>query len=192
LFSTYVGALAPALAQTDGIPREALNELIDTADKVCTPGTLPNGQAPLSSSTQVDVSSQLNDLSQKLTIAGATVTADLTSENYQGILRDQIAATSNNNAQCKIEVLKSLLSRLPAKPSPEQNFSVTRQSGWRGGGYNQGAWCNDLIAILKGEHPQGRFQVAASSEQNESRCAPFKCPQYNYSCTVQVTTPSRN
>ena len=111
----------------------------------------------------------------------------------QGVLREQLAATLSNNAECKIEVFRSLSTLLLSRPAPSRTFSVTRESGWRGGGYNPGAWCNDLVSILRGEHPQGQFQVTASSERSESPwCAPFNCPQYNYSCTVQVTTQGEN
>jgi S1-C subfamily serine protease len=67
-------------------------------------------------------------------------------------------------------------------------FEVTRDSGWRGGGYNQTSWCNDVIAALRGEHPQGIFAVTRQGERSESKCAPFNCPQYLYTCEVEVKT----
>lgn len=182
-------AASAALAQTDDTARQTLNLMIDTAEKICNTG-VPAAQA--SGATQPDVLPQLEDLSRKLGDAGVSGTGNLTSEEYAGVLRQQLAASANNNVQCKIEVLRTLASSLSQKTAPQRTFSVTRESGWRGGGYSPNAWCTDLISILKGEHPQGQFKIIASGEQHESRCSPFNCPQYNYSCTVQVTAPGGN
>jgi hypothetical protein len=67
-----------------------------------------------------------------------------------------------------------------------RTFEVTRESSWMGGGYDQGKWCNDAISVLRGEHPNAQFSVVGSSENSESRCAPFNCPQYRSRCTVRV------
>ncbi len=69
-----------------------------------------------------------------------------------------------------------------------RTFEVGRWSNWMGGGYSQASWCNDVISSLRGEHPEGQFEVVASSEQSESRCPPFNCPQYKYYCRVRVNT----
>jgi hypothetical protein len=69
-----------------------------------------------------------------------------------------------------------------------REFDVSRDSGWRGGGYDPTRWCNDVISALRGEHPQGTFTVVRSGQQSESKCKPFNCPQYNYTCTVHVDT----
>jgi predicted acylesterase/phospholipase RssA len=68
----------------------------------------------------------------------------------------------------------------------EREFDVTRESGWRGGGYDQPRWCGDLVAMLKGEYPGAEVAVLRSSENKKNTCAPFICPQYNYSCTAHV------
>jgi hypothetical protein len=71
-----------------------------------------------------------------------------------------------------------------------REFDVTRDSGWRGGGYDQGRWCSDVIAILRGEFPAvgSTFDIVSHDEREESKCRPFNCPQYNYVCTVHVKT----
>lgn len=70
------------------------------------------------------------------------------------------------------------------------DINVQRESGWRGGGYDSGRWCQDVILTLRGEHPAegSLFDVVRSSERSESKCKPFNCPQYNYTCTVRVRT----
>lgn len=69
-----------------------------------------------------------------------------------------------------------------------RTFNVDRNSSWMGGGYDQGKWCNDVIASLRGEHPQGSFEIVGHSERSENKCPPFNCPQYMYFCTVKVST----
>lgn len=63
---------------------------------------------------------------------------------------------------------------------------LTRESGWRGGGFSQPGWCNQLTSMLKGDHPGSVLKVKSSSEQSRSTCPPFNCPQYNYTCTIEV------
>lgn len=69
-----------------------------------------------------------------------------------------------------------------------REFDDYRESGWRGGGYDPDRWCNDVIAILRGQHPEGEFAVVSKGERSESKCSAFNCPQYNYHCTVRVKT----
>lgn len=67
-----------------------------------------------------------------------------------------------------------------------KEFDVTRESGWRGGGFDQPRWCGDLVAMLKGEYVGAEIAVLRSSEDKKNTCSPFICPQYNYSCTAHV------
>jgi hypothetical protein len=67
-----------------------------------------------------------------------------------------------------------------------RTLAVTRESPEMGGGHNQGEWCNTLIGTLRGEFPGSAFTRVTSSEHTNNHCSPFNCPQYVYSCTVQV------
>jgi hypothetical protein len=69
-----------------------------------------------------------------------------------------------------------------------REFDVTRDSGWRGGGYDPARWCNDVLGELRGQFPSGNFKIIGKSERSESKCAPFNCPQYLYTCIVRVQT----
>jgi hypothetical protein len=188
-----MNVLPPAVAQSDDSDKVLQNVklIFDTANKICNIGASSTGQIT-SSSAQTDIRPQLEELSRKLADLKISRTDNLTSEQYLSVLRDQLAASANNNVQCSVEVTRSLLSSLTQRPAAQRTFAVTRESGWRGGGYNSDAWCRDLISILKGEHPHGQFQITGSAERSESRCSPFNCPQYNYTCTVQVTTSDQN
>jgi hypothetical protein len=114
-----------------------------------------------------------------------------------------IAKIEKFTYQDYMQCLSSLVAALTPPPPPgpkacrdpshgleryQREFDVSRDSGWRGGGYDPGKWCNDVISGLRGEHPQGAFSVVSSGENSESKCLPFNCPQYNYSCTVHVKT----
>jgi hypothetical protein len=69
-----------------------------------------------------------------------------------------------------------------------REFDISRPSAEMSGGHNQSEWCNNLIASLRGEHPDGEFTPTSSSESSRSGCAPFNCPLYTYQCTVHVKT----
>jgi len=68
----------------------------------------------------------------------------------------------------------------------QRTLQVSRTSREMGGGYNQPAWCRDVVGSLAGEYPGGSFSVAGSSESSRNHCPPFNCPQYTYTCVVQV------
>jgi hypothetical protein len=94
--------------------------------------------------------------------------------------------------------LAEILSRPPINPPKvcrisangvegfRREFDVPRESSEMSGGHSQREWCNNLMAILRGEYPGGEFNAIASSERSRSGCAPFNCPLYTYSCTVHV------
>lgn len=67
-----------------------------------------------------------------------------------------------------------------------RELDVSRDSGWRGGGYDPTRWCNDMISTLRGDYPQGVFNVVSKSEDTKNTCSPFNCPQYIYKCTVHI------
>ena len=69
-----------------------------------------------------------------------------------------------------------------------RTFAVERSSPWTGGGFDRLRWCNQVIGELRGQHPDGMFEVISTSERSESKCAPFNCPQYLYTCNVRVQT----
>lgn len=69
----------------------------------------------------------------------------------------------------------------------QRTFPASRDSNWMGGGFNQGAWCNQVIAELSRANPDGAFRIMAQSEDSHTTCAPLNCPQYQYHCTVEVS-----
>lgn len=68
----------------------------------------------------------------------------------------------------------------------QRTFVVTRRSGEMGGGYSQPWWCGEATEKLRGEYPGADIQKVSSSESTRNHCPPFNCPQYTYSCTLNV------
>lgn len=104
--------------------------------------------------------------------------------------------SGNNNTQ--ISGSNNVVNQVPApKPCRDRSHgveryqhvaSISRTSNEMGGGFNQVAWCNQVIADLRSQNPDGAFEVESSSERSRSTCAPFNCPQYQYTCTVRAST----
>jgi len=68
----------------------------------------------------------------------------------------------------------------------QRSTVVARTSGWRRGGYNPDAWCNDVKAIAIQTLNAGAIhdtKVVAKSEEKRKR---FGEAQYNYHCSVQI------
>lgn len=79
--------------------------------------------------------------------------------------------------------------RLPQNGIERWGFetTVTRNSNWRGGGGSQPGYCAELQAQLRQEYPDAEeIETRDSSEDIRDNCSPFRCIQYQYSCTVTV------
>ncbi len=99
-----------ALADTFGNQQRALALITDTADHICSV-VHERGEAS-SSKTQGEVHAQLNGLAARLADAGVNVSGNISNGRYEGVLRDQLADTLKNNAECKLKVFESLQARL--------------------------------------------------------------------------------
>ena len=98
------------------------------------------------------------------------------------------AMTGDNNVQ--ISGSNIVVNPPPQeKPCPDKShgverfartFVAERTSNWMGGGYSQDPWCNDVINMLRAQHPDGEFKVIAKLEKGETKCAHLNCPQYQY------------
>lgn len=72
--------------------------------------------------------------------------------------------------------------------SYQRAFNVDRTSPWMGGGFSQDPWCNQVIRELRGQYPEGKFEVLSKSETSHTTCTPLNCPEYQYFCSVRVST----
>jgi hypothetical protein len=67
-----------------------------------------------------------------------------------------------------------------------RTFNVNKDSPWMGGGFDPTRWCDQAIAQLARENPDGAFAVVGKSENKRGTCQPFNCPQYQYHCAITV------
>ena len=70
----------------------------------------------------------------------------------------------------------------------QRQFDDTRTSAWMKGGHTQKEWCDQVVALLEKQHPEGHVLVKASSESSRDDCPPLRCIVYQYVCTVTVQT----
>jgi hypothetical protein len=190
----YIGSSLAAYGQSNNT--DALKAISDTADRVC--GIVGASGESQSSKVSGEINAELAGLLKKLSEFGVKGTGSFESSNYTGVLQGDLASVLANQRDCKLKIFASLVDKfivpIDVKPPKtcrvlegyRRELDVTRESGWRGGGYDPTRWCNDLIAILAGENPQGNFAILNKSESQKNTCAPFNCPQYNYLCTVHV------
>lgn len=57
---------------------------------------------------------------------------------------------------------------------------VSRWGGWRGGGYNRTAHCNDYLTNLRVSYPNSEFEFVGDNEQSRERS--FRHFEYRYFC----------
>jgi hypothetical protein len=69
--------------------------------------------------------------------------------------------------------------------SYRQTIIVTGQSGWRGGGYNQNAYCQDVMRA-KEMSIGGTINWSDQHSSESSRKDLLGHAEYNYSCTIQA------
>ena len=131
-------------------------------------------------------------------VISAKLEGAISKETWEGI--EQIRETQPDRLKCVTQVLGILTPSMQAAASKkcrnkshgvekyQRVFEVDRNSHWMGGGFDPTKWCNQAIQGLRGEHPEGKFEVVRKSERSESECKPFNCPQYMYFCTIRVHT----
>jgi hypothetical protein len=108
----FVAALAgPDLSAAHAADvREALQEITDTADKLC--GSVATSGHVDSLKIEGDVKAQLSGLAKKLADLGITGTAEITSSTYEGVVQEQLTATLKDVRECKQKVFEILQKKL--------------------------------------------------------------------------------
>lgn len=64
----------------------------------------------------------------------------------------------------------------------EIDESQSRWGAWRRGGYNRGAFCNDLLAELQASFPNSTFTFVRDDERSRDAQPPFRVIEYQYYC----------
>lgn len=178
---------------------QSLDDIAAFADKIC--GDVPKGKM-----TRKEVSGKIKgEIAGVAKIVGVGVTADgkldYGESEYVGIPYSNLPKEIPTVSQCKIEVVK-LVSSLPKKKvisyktcrHPDFGLASwgseedhTNSSGWRGGGYDENRFCNDVIAAFiqsRGIGPVHKVATLRSSQ--ESKKDILGHVEYKYHCSIRV------
>jgi hypothetical protein len=102
--------ITSAYSQSLEAQAQALGLITNAADKLC--GIV--GHAGSSQSLKVvgDVKAQLNGLIKQLADLGISGAADFTADQYQEVIRADLATTIQRNAECKLRVFDKLQEKM--------------------------------------------------------------------------------
>jgi hypothetical protein len=123
-------ALANAAQAASPDAPQALDLITNTADRICnvvsTKGEIE--------STQVNgqVKAELSGLASRLANVGISGSGSINNEQYQNVLRQDLAATLHDNAQCKLKVFEDLQVKLIPEASTERTIppNVDQPIAW--------------------------------------------------------------
>jgi hypothetical protein len=129
MIPVFLGSTANA--EPLGDQAKALNLITDTADRICNVITV-SGSAR-SVDVQGQVKAELGGLASRLADVGISGSGKLNEEEYQNVLRKDLADTLRNNATCKLKVLDTLSSKIivPVPPQPPKESSLNISGRWR-------------------------------------------------------------
>jgi hypothetical protein len=122
-----VAMFAIAQAQVPD-PKKILDLITDTADRICY--VIADKGSATSTEAKGAVNVELSGLASRLLGAGVRGNGGITSEEYQSVLRSELATSIRDSAACKLRVFESLQPKLlvvapvPA-PQPETSTVVT-------------------------------------------------------------------
>ena len=89
---------------------QALDLITTTADKIC--NVVSTKGETDSYDVQGQVKAQLSGLAAKLAGVGVSGTGGINNEQYQNVLRKDLASTFHDNAECKSKVFQTLQAKL--------------------------------------------------------------------------------
>jgi len=123
LLSVYSMASAISLASTfpgrgQGLdPKTALSLITNTAHQICY--VISDKGSSSSSEVRGEVKAKLSGLAARLGEGGLEGTGGITSDEYQSVLRDELAKSIRDSAACKLKVFESLSAKLLGGPLPQ-------------------------------------------------------------------------
>lgn len=112
----------PAIADEFASQREALQIIKDTAKTTC--DEVGQSGSETQSSIAGKLGAQLPGLSKKLLDLGVAGAARLQTENYQGVVREQLAEAMKQSSECRLEVLKTLVGIVLLPPPAAQQHAT--------------------------------------------------------------------
>jgi hypothetical protein len=143
------------------------------------------------------------DAGATLKVVGLNATGKVTKEQWKNI-EQKYGEFRGTPTICNIEMFKLIVPLFGEKvPSPKtctnQAFGLASwaneetlngTSGWRGGGYNQGAYCTEFInSVIQGRGLGNQPHLVdeiKSSEENRRTGFMNSVAQYNYHCSIKL------
>ena len=196
---TSYALIGSLLVFSHSVSASCLDEASNFAERIC--GEISNR----GSSKLVAVNGSLNAeakgvLARILGTAQGDAKVDYVVTEYDNVIREQLSAEHANARDCKREMVKVAerrvcieykTCRLPefGQVGWQREEVLNGTSGWRGGGYNQGAYCSDYIASIVNSHGLGGQQYKADiiNSSEEGRWTGFRHREYNYHCSVRLS-----
>jgi hypothetical protein len=99
-----------ACAQSLEAQAKALDLITTTADRICNIVRLAGNSQSLK--VTGDVKAQLSGLIKQLADIGISGAADFTTDQYEGVLRADLAASVERNAECKFKIFDKLQEKM--------------------------------------------------------------------------------
>ncbi len=192
---------AESLAEPSGSldhERQVSDLIVETAHRLC--GILKKDGWIRKTEAHAEVNASFNWFTKKLAELGLNGGAQIDENRFDNIAQGDLPEALRNESGCnqhifdKLQYLYAGLHSMPVCRHPshgveryQREFDVTRTSNWMGGGYDPTRWCNDVVAMVRGEQPAGSIvEAGGRHEDQQNTCNPFNCPQYRYTCTVHV------
>jgi hypothetical protein len=126
LIPIFFGSLAGAEPLADH-----LKLITDTADRIC--NVITTSGSSRSVDVEGQVKAELGGLASRLADVGISGSGKLNDEQYQSVLRQDLAGTLKDNANCKYKVYKDLSDKIlqPVPPSPPKEPPLNIGGRWR-------------------------------------------------------------
>jgi hypothetical protein len=109
-FAIFAASEASAQSQSMDAQAKALDLITKAADSVCS--TVKQAGSSESLNVKGEVKAQLNGLIKQLADLGINGAADFNSDQYEGVIRTDLATAVLNNAQCKFNVFDKLQAKM--------------------------------------------------------------------------------
>lgn len=183
---------------------ECLKEAGDFAERICGQvkqagkSTLVTAKGELTAEAKGIVARALGQL-------GGTVGVDVQSKDFENVVQEQLAGELVDVRKCGTQMatlaINQICTKAPRwKVCANQAFGIDHwenterlqgTSGWRGGGYNQGAYCSDFInSVVNGRQlgnkPHDVSNVTMGEENRRSGTFRERA-EYNYHCAITLS-----
>lgn len=182
-----------------GARATCLDQVANFSDKVC--GAIENSGKAQKLQADGALNTEAQGILKKvLGNAGADVDISYLNESFTGVLREELAGDRFDARSCRQNMVNLSFDKIciSYKACRRTEFGLERYNntqqfsgttGWRGGGYNPVAWCNDFtrgtISSLKIGSKDYQSKIIGSSEESKKDWKGKV--SYNYHCTIEVS-----